>query len=191
MAMRARQIAVCRRLAMIAGFLLVLAPVMVHSSQALAGAPAATTSDDTLPEGAVVRLGTDRFRQEGEVLEVRYSPDGSKLASISRDAIIIWDARKGRQLRRLRPRNEEADADRLSSLAFSPDGEEIAAAGSSQIYVWEVETGLELLSFPISTGPGMMDGVAIRYSPNGERLAVGGSTSVLLYDTSTGEKAAD
>ena len=48
-------------------------------------------------------------------------------------------------MRRLRPRNERGDADRLSSLTFSPDGEEIAAAGSSQIYVWEVETGKELL----------------------------------------------
>src|SRR5271156_2916255 len=149
--MTAGEIAVCRRLAMIAGFLLILAPAMVHSSQALAGAPAATTGDDTLPEGAVIRLGTDRFRQEGEVQQVRYSPDGSKLASISRDAIIIWDARHGRQLRRLRPRNEAAYEARLSALSFSPDGEEIAAAGPSRIYVWEVETGRELLSFPISS----------------------------------------
>jgi WD40 repeat protein len=191
MAMRAGEIAVCRRLAMIAGFLLVLAPSMVHSSQALAGAPAATTSDDILPGGAVIRLGTDRFRQEGEVQQVKYSPDGSKLASISRDAIIIWDARRGRQLQRLRPRNEAAYAARLSALSFSPDGEEIAAAGPSRIYVWEVETGLELLSFPISSRPGFNDSVAIRYSPNGERLAVGGGTSVLLFDTATGKQAAE
>ena len=59
--------------------------------------------DDALPKGAILRLGTDRFRQEGEAQMVRYSPDGKKLASISGDSVVVWDAGTGRRLRWLHP----------------------------------------------------------------------------------------
>ena len=167
--------------------LVVIALASAASSEPRDEAPAEVTHDDALPEGAVFRLGTTRFRQEGEVAQVRYSRDGKKLATISRDAVILWDARSGKELRRLRHRSDAAYMTRLMTLAFSPDGDEIAAADTSRVYIWEVGTGLELLSFPIEAEP-VFQHLHIQYSPDGEKLAVTAELNVLLYDTTTGAR---
>ncbi len=163
-----------------------LALAMLASSAALADPPAEAPPDDALPAGAAIRLGTNRFRQQGEISQVQYSPDGKNLASTSGDAIILWDARSGRQLKQLRHRSDNPSRPHLTALSFSPDGAEIAASDHSQVYIWEVETGLELLSFPIGSQRGFIHDLEICYSPDGERLAVVAGTSVLLYDSPTG-----
>ena len=101
-----------------AGFLLVLSLALLQSSEAVAEPPAGAMSDDTLPKNAVFRLGTDRFRQEGEVKQVKYSKDGKKMASISRESIIIWDACTGRQLRQLRPKSGTEHSQNFSAPVF-------------------------------------------------------------------------
>jgi WD40 repeat protein len=155
------------------------------SPPARAEAPAGEADDDTLPEGALFRLGTNRFRQQGEIWQVRYSPDGKKMATTSGDTAIIWDAGNGRQLKRLRHRRDVESGPTLTALAFSPDGEQIAAAGTfSHLSIWEVDTGLELLSFPIQSRTSSR--VMIRYSPVGERLALVTDSNVVLFDMATG-----
>ena len=163
-----------------------VALAILVSSAALADPPAEAPADDPLPEGAVIRLGTNRFRQQGEISQVQYSPDGKNLASTSGVAVILWDARSGRQLKQFRHRSDTASRPYLTALSFSPDGEEIAAADYSHVYIWEVETGLELLSFPIGSQRGFIQDIKMCYSPNGERLAVAAEVGVLLYDTATG-----
>jgi WD40 repeat protein len=170
--------------------LLLLSLAILPSPNARAQAPADIKAGDPLPEGAVLHLGSDRFRQEGEVQQVRYSPDGKKLASVSRDAIILWDTRSGRKERRLHARDDARFASQFSAVAFSPDGEEVAAFGASRVHIWEMETGLELLSFPVDSEGGFVDHFEIGYSPNGERLAVTGGMGALLYDTTIGAQTA-
>ncbi len=164
-----------------------LAMAIVLSPPARAETPAGEAGDDTLPEGALHRLGTNRFRQQGEIWQVRYSPDGKKLATTSSDDVVLWDAANGRELKRFRHRRDAESAPMLTSLAFSPDGEEIAAADRSRFYIWEVDTGLELLSLPIPSTTGFIhDEAKLRYSPNGERLALVADFHVLIYDMATG-----
>jgi WD40 repeat protein len=153
---------------------------LCQSSTARAGEPENGPIEDTLPKGALLRLGTDRFRQEDEVKQVQYSPDGRRLASISNYAVFVWDAQTGRQLKRLRPQGDPRQAPILSALSFSPDGEEIAAADSARVYVWEVQTGLELISFPIDSRQVFGEDVQISYSPDGRWLAVASGLSITL-----------
>lgn len=169
------------------GFVVAQPPVTPSiSPQAQAATPQSLR--DPLPKGAVMRLGSDRFRQEGEAQVVRYSRDGKTLASISRDSIIIWDPSTGRKLQQLRPRDLEVYARDFSALDFSPDGEEIAAADGGRVYVWEVSTGLQLMSFPMTPKSGFIDDIRMNYSPDGKQLAVGGNLSTLLFDTATGKQ---
>lgn len=147
------------------------------------------SKDAPLPKGAVFRLGTDRFRQEGEIQHLRYTSDGKRIASSSNTGVIIWDAETGRQLRQLRPRSDDDFAHSIFAIGFSPDNEEIAAIFRSQLFVWEVSSGLELLSFPLPDGHGWLgeDSGRIEYSPDGKQIAVmlGGDAAVI--DVATGK----
>ena len=78
---------------------------------------------------------------------MQYSRDGKKLASISRDSIIIWNAGDGRRLRRFRSRREAAFSQNFSAMSFSPDGEEIAAFDRSRVYIGKSTRGWNCFHF--------------------------------------------
>jgi WD40 repeat protein len=86
---------------------------------------------DPLPERAVARLGTLRFRHGGKVLKVVFSPDGKLLASAGENGIRLWDVRTGKNVRGLRLEGL------VSAVAFSPDGKLLGADRG----VWELSSG--------------------------------------------------
>jgi WD40 repeat protein len=74
----------------------------------------------------------------GSVYDMRFSPDGTFLATAGADRTLrLWDGKSGQPIRTL----VDAD-DLLYSVAFSPDSRMIAASGGDGITrLWEVSTG--------------------------------------------------
>jgi WD40 repeat protein len=99
---------------------------------------------DPLPEGAVARLGTRRFRAPGEIMSLAYTPDGKTIAVASHGGLFLFDAASGKRLRQLSLPN--AMWDREMPLAFSPDGKRLARRTGKQdgqrykdvVFVWEL-----------------------------------------------------
>src|SRR4051812_3687540 len=58
---------------------------------------------DSLPSGAIARLGTTRFRTGSRIFSTAYSPDGKTLAAgCGDDPVHLWDAETGKELRQLK-----------------------------------------------------------------------------------------
>ena len=72
-----------------------------------------------LPEGVKARLG------KGSITEIKYSPDGTKLAVGSRIGVWIYDAQTGEELY-LYP----GPTGFVWNISFSPDGNTIASEDS-------------------------------------------------------------
>src|SRR5262249_22647676 len=93
-------------------------------------APPAVRSDlldDPLPDGALARIGTLRFRHCATIVSVAYAPDGKSVATGGRDGVVrVWDAVTGRQrLRipqdgRLLPLDEESYDQGALPIAYAP-----------------------------------------------------------------------
>jgi RNA polymerase sigma factor (sigma-70 family) len=131
---------------------------------------------DPLPDGAIARLGTKRFRHQHTVRAVGISEDGTRVASASWDGTLrVWDANTGRELRRFRLPGG-------ASAAFTPDGKAVAGGGMDKsFHVWELATGKELLHVP-----GLENSVmALRFAPDGRTLATLSSPVIRVWDLAT------
>ncbi len=115
---------------------------------------------------------TREFRGHPEgVLALALSPDGSAAAVAGVDgAVIIWDARTGKQRRTL----QGPGADVASRLAFSPGGEEVYLSSAGGLRVHDTASGKRLRTLP--TG-GHASSIA---TLPGGRLLVGMSTGDAL-----------
>jgi WD40 repeat protein len=133
---------------------------------------------DPLPDGAIARLGTIRFR--GADGPLAFSPDGKLLATGAADSasgVIFWDRATGKQVRRLRAGNVDA----VRCLSFSPDGKMIACFYGDQGHVLRVADGR--LRFTIRGAHGT-------FAPDGKRLVsadrAGDPPHAYVYDPATG-----
>ena len=85
---------------------------------------------DPLPDGAVARLGTLRFKHmpagDPTIDIALFSPDGSKIVSLvyGQGSIRLWDTASGKEIP-----GPWTSAGRYTAVAFSPDGRQLIAGG--------------------------------------------------------------
>ena len=117
---------------------------------------------------------------QGEVRSVCFSPDGSRLASGSRDATVrLWDPGSGQQTAML-----DGHQGGVLSVCFSPDGSRLASgSGDNTVRLWDVATGE-----PVATLEGHQGEVlSVCFSPDGSWLASGsGDNTTRLWDVGSG-----
>jgi DNA-binding beta-propeller fold protein YncE len=110
------------------------------------------------------------------VSAVQFSPDGSKLASASRDdKVMVWDASTGAHLHTL-----EGHSDWVTAVQFSLDSSKLASASwDKKVMVWNPSTGACL-----RTLEGHSDRVnAVQFSPDGSKLASAAhDNKVMVWD---------
>ncbi|QVL31467.1 sigma-70 family RNA polymerase sigma factor [Telmatocola sphagniphila] len=130
-----------------------------------------------LPPGALVRLGTQRFRHAGEVVALAYSPDSKMLASASLDpkdsTVRIWDSEKGKELLRIQqpsePRSQGVLSSKEISLGFSQDNKKLFIADQKAIRIWNIEEQKEIANFDLRLDPKLSHRlVAVKITPNGK-----------------------
>jgi WD40 repeat protein len=102
----------------------------------------------------------------GEVRGVAFSPDGTRIATASRDRTArVWDARTGTSELELKGHSSW-----VLSVAFSPDGTRIVTGSSDRTArVWDAGTGTPLLELKGHTGG--VNSVAFR--PDGTHIVTG------------------
>ncbi|EDO04154.1 hypothetical protein SS1G_06637 [Sclerotinia sclerotiorum 1980 UF-70] len=115
------------------------------------------------------------------VYSVAFSPDGTKIASGSRDRTIrLWDTITGELLQRFK-----GHSDSVNSVAFSPDGTKIASGSRDRtIRLWDTVTGEPLQRFE-----GHSNWVrSVAFSPDGTKIASGSDDETIrLWNTTTGK----
>jgi len=143
------------------------------------------------PDGKLLAIGGSSLKLydvgAGEVLrqidresarEVAFSPDGSILATVGYEAVILWDVASWSKLRTL------AGSKGTESVAFSPDGATLVTGTGMTVKVWEVATGKELRTIP---GAGSVRSVA--FSPDGQTVA-SAAGAIKLWDVTSGAELA-
>ena len=101
------------------------------------------------------------------VYDVAWSPDGTRLASCSKDKTVqIWDATTGGHI--FTYRGHTAD---VYTVAWSPDGKRIASCSKDKtVQIWDAADGNHVFTYR-----GHKDQVVmVAWSPDGKRLASGG-----------------
>jgi RNA polymerase sigma factor (sigma-70 family) len=136
---------------------------------------------DPLPEGAIARLGTVRWRHGFYVHDLAYSPDGKMIAAVGPGrAITLWDADTGQEVRHIPYRGGSF------AVAFSPDGKTLASTDATLCRLWDVATGKELRQLKGHTK--RVCGLA--FAPDGKALATVGDdeTVVRIWDVKDGKE---
>ena len=100
-----------------------------------------------------------------KIWEVRFSPDGRRLASGGVDRTIrVWDVNTGRVIRTL-----TGHQDVVYGVAFAHDGQRLVSASADHtVRWWDVATGDELDRYSHAA-----EVMAVDYSPDGTRVASG------------------
>jgi WD40 repeat protein len=177
---------VLHRLGMTAALLLVL---LCLSAGGAAKKPGVDAHGDPLPEGAVARLGTVRFRHREKVRFVAALQDGKTVLTISRDSVAwLWSLKTGKELRHFPIVKSVEDNPWPIVVSLSADGTRLATTAFREkaIYFWDVATG-RVLSRIVTSEPHSNDQMSL--SPDGRLLAASaGYRDCNVYDTKTGKK---
>ncbi|MDE0087422.1 MAG: WD40 repeat domain-containing protein, partial [Candidatus Poribacteria bacterium] len=126
-----------------------------------------------LPEGAKLRIG------KGRVHDIKYTPDGKRVAVATSIGIWIYDAHTHEELALL-----TGHTSWVTAIDFPADGRFLASVGfDGTVRLWNIDIGEQTAVFP---GPrsGVQD---IAVSPNGKTLVSSSWETLILWDIETGK----
>ena len=149
-------------------------------SASVADAESAETDTDysqwQLPENAKLRLG------KGLLHDIKYTPDGKRIAVATSIGIWIYDAQTGEELALL-----TGHTGRVTSLGFPADGRFLASGSFDKtVRLWDIDTGKQTAVF--AGHRASISAVAV--SPDGKTIVSGDTWkgALILWDTETGEQ---
>ncbi len=145
---------------------------------------------DPLPDGAVVRLGTTRYRQDSPIYRIAYTPDGGHFVTDGRDSILrVWDTATGRIIRRI-----DSNVGAMLDFAITSRGHRVMVLGTTlergrgfvyHVTMTEIATGR-----PVDAGSWNVDGAGmfiVGLCPDRQIVAIGlEKEGVKLLDAWTG-----
>jgi WD40 repeat protein len=135
---------------------------------------------EPLPEQAVARLGTVRFRPGEHVFNLGFSPDGKRVITQGWGSVRSWDRTTGQELLRIAKRDKFS----FGYMALSPCGKQLATVkidGTTDL--WDAVTGEHRRQLRRKAR-------TVAFSPDGERLASSefGKPSIRIWDARSGEE---
>lgn len=127
-----------------------------------------------LPEGARLRIG------KGRVHDIKYTPDGKRVAVATSIGIWIYDANTREELALL-----TGHTSRVTATDFPADGRFLASVGfDGKVRLWNIDTGEQTAVFS-----GHQSGIQdIAVSPNGKTLVSSSWETLILWDIETGKE---
>lgn len=138
------------------------------------------STDDTLPTGAIARLGDVRFLHGERCQGLTIAPDGSQVLAADEQHIRLWDAKSGRQLR------EFTVTKSVRVAKLSPDGKTVAAVENGQkVWLWDAATGNEMRRLTMK-GEGRPD--AMCWSPDSKWIVSSSGDAVYVWEADTGKE---
>ncbi len=147
------------------------------------------------PKPRLVRV----FAHDGEIGDVAWSPDGTKIAAGGQlhRALMVWEATSGALLHNL---NKEDGS--ISAVAWSPNGRYMAAGrwftlstrSHVAINIWDADTATRIRNLlgPLPVGQGANDvpSRALSFSPDSTLLAAGHRDAISIHSVDTGRLVA-
>jgi WD40 repeat protein len=139
---------------------------------------------DPLPPHALARLGSIRFQHDDMVYSVAFSPDGTKIVTVSRNGKLwIWDRATGKAL--LTIGSKEAPV--YTKALFLADGKHVVAPTKQGLTVFDAATGKAVRYLGGEKGE---PAHILALSPDGKKLASAAwhREDVRIWDVASGKE---
>ncbi|GEM_PF-1565271 len=142
------------------------------------------TTDQSLPEGAVTRLGSLRFNHGDGLRSLHYTPDGKTIVSYGGGSIRLWDSDSGHETKQFSTGNSTHDPtvllDGKTLLSWSLNMEALC--------YWDLEQGKQsrTVRLPVPRGA-FSKWFQNPFSPDGRLVVIQTDVGVDVFETTSGK----